>query len=140
MTNVTIKYKKKACFFSFISWIICFGTAVTLIIVAFNSAVNREVNEGIITLTERAKTIITTVIVSLMPMVILSVIVKDKIRPLCWMINIILSNIMVGSWLMYVVFAVWFIDEYIIRRIAKSMTNRYVINKEIDKRGTSGTV
>ena len=84
---------------------------------------------------EKIKTIMMTSIVSMVPMVILSIIVKDKIRPLIWMINIILANFLLGSTAMYIVFAVWFIDEYILRLVAKSSRAKWVINKEIDKRG-----
>ena len=144
MSDITSKYKKKAILLTILSWILCFGTAVAFLVIAINKYTGNE-TQAMIELSgrfgdraqealDKAKTIIMTSFISMIPMIILSVIVKDKIRPLAWMINVILSNILLGSVAMYIVFIVWFIDEYILRLIAKSAAAKYVINKEIDKR------
>lgn len=144
MSEITSRYKKKAVLLTILSWILCFGTAVVFLTIAINKYTGNE-TQAIIELSgrfgakaqgvlDRAKTIIMTSLISMIPMIILSVIVKDKIRPLVWMLNIILSNILLGSVAMYIVFSVWFIDEYILRLMAKSALAKYVINKEIDKR------
>lgn len=144
MSDITSKYKKKAILLTILSWILCFGTAVVFLIIAINRYTGNE-TQVMVELSgrfgdraqealDKAKTIIMTSFISMVPMIILSVIVKDKIRPLVWMINIILSNILLGSVAMYIVFSVWFIDEYILRLIAKRALAKYVINKEIDKR------
>lgn len=144
MSNITSKYKKKAILLTILSWILCFGTAIVFLIIAINKYTGNE-TQVMVELSgkfgaraqevlDKTKTIIMTSLISMIPMIILSVIVKDKIRPLVWMINIILSNILLGSVAMYIVFSVWFIDEYILRLIAKKALAKYVINKEIDKR------
>ena len=144
MSEITSRYKKKAVLLTILSWILCFGTAVVFLTVAINKYTGNE-PQVMIELSgkfgaraqrvlDKAKTLIMTSLISMIPMIILSVIVKDKIRPLVWMINIILSNILLGSVAMYIVFSVWFIDEYILRLMAKSALAKYVINKEIDKR------
>lgn len=144
MSKITSKYKKRAILLTILSWILCFGTAIVFLIIAVNKYTGNE-TEVMIELSgrfgaraqevlDKAKTIIMTSFISMIPMIILSVIVKDKIRPLVWMINIILSNILLGSVAMYIVFSVWFVDEYILRALAKNSRAKWVINKEIDKR------
>ena len=59
---------------------------------------------------------------------------KDKIRPVCWMVDVIMANIVFGGIAIYIIFAIWLIDEYIISPLARGFHNKYVINKEIDKR------
>ena len=115
--------------FSVINWIMCFGLAVGLIIV-FASGIEPD-NE---TLKEKLGTIIYGIGLSLIPIIVLAILVKDKIRPTVWMIDIILSNYLFGSAIMYVTFAIWLVSEYVIGPLARHYRQLYVINKEIDLR------
>ena len=67
-------------------------------------------------------------------MVLLFILVKDKIRPTVWMIDIILANYLFGSTIMYVTFAIWLVSEYVVGPLARHYRQLYVINKEIDRR------
>jgi len=96
-----------------------------------NGSGNGEQSE---TMKEKFGTIIYGFGLSLIPMLVLSIIVKDKIRPTVWMIDVILANYLFGSWLMYVVFAIWLIDQYVIGPLGKHYRQLYTINKEIDRR------
>ena len=132
-TERTIKCKRLGILFTALSWVLCFGLAVAFVIsfLAMNGSGNGEQSE---TMKEKFGTIIYGFGLSLIPMLGLSIIVKDKIRPTVWMIDVILANYLFGSWLMYVVFAIWLIDQYVIGPLGKHYRQLYTINKEIDRR------
>lgn len=132
-TERTIKCKRLGILFTALSWVLCFGLAVAFVIsfLAMNGSGSGEQSE---TMKEKFGTIIYGFGLSLIPMLVLSIIVKDKIRPTVWMIDVILANYLFGSWLMYVVFAIWLIDQYVIGPLGKHYRQLYTINKEIDRR------
>lgn len=132
-TERTIKCKRIGILFTVLSWLLCFGLAVAFII-SFLAMNGNGSGEQSATMKEKFGTIIYGFGLSLIPMLVLSIIVKDKIRPTVWMIDVILANYLFGSWLMYIVFAVWLIDQYVIGPLGKHYRQLYTINKEIDRR------
>ena len=125
----TKKFKKLDILFHVLSWVLCFGTAGLPVILKVCGA-----EEGT-PLKETIGSVVYGWLVSNIPLVALSIIVKDKIRPVCWMVDVIMSNIVFGGIAIYIVFGLWVIDEYVISPLARSFHNKYVINKEIDRRG-----
>lgn len=71
---------------------------------------------------------------SILVFVILAVITKDKIKPIVWTANLILSNIIWGSNVLYLMFFLSLIDTYIITPIYGTVKTKYLANKEIDRR------
>lgn len=132
-TERTIKCKKLGILFTILSWLLCFGLAVGFII-AFVAMNGSGGGENSATMEEKLGTIIYGFGLSLIPMLVLAIVVKDKIRPTVWMIDIILANYLFGSWMMYIVFAIWVIDQYVIGPLGKHYRQLYTINKEIDRR------
>lgn len=122
--------KKLGILFTALSWALCFGICITFVIIAL-ARPQKEQTE----LQKQAISLAITVGVSLIPMIVLAFIAKDKIRPTVWMANIIMANVLFSSTVMYIIFFVWIIDEYIITALGKSYRSKYVINKEIDRRG-----
>ena len=129
MTQSTKKVKQLDIFFHILSWVLCFGTAAFLVLLKVCGA-----EEGT-PLKETIGSVVYGWLVSNIPLVALSIIVKDKIRPVCWMGDVIMSNIVFGGIAIYIVFGIWIVDEYIISPLARSFLNKYVIIKEIDRRG-----
>ena len=125
----TKKFKNLDIIFHILSWILCFGTAAFLVLLKVCGA-----EEGT-PLKETIGSVLYGWLVSNIPLVALSIIVKDKIRPVVWMVDVIMSNIVFGGIAIYIVFGIWVIDEYVISPLARSFNNKYVINKEIDIRG-----
>ena len=125
----TKKFKNLDIIFHILSWVLCFGTAAFLVLLKICGA-----EEGT-PLKETIGSVVYGWLVSNIPLVALSIIVKDKIRPVCWMVDVIMSNIVFGGIAMYIVFGIWVVDEYVISPLARSFHNKYVINKEIDRRG-----
>lgn len=132
-TERTIKCKKLGILFTILSWLLCFGLAVGFVI-AFVAMNGSGGGENSATMEEKFGTIVYGFGLSLIPMLVLAIIVKDKIRPTVWMIDIILANYLFGSWMMYIVFAIWIIDQYVIGPLGKHYRQLYTINKEIDRR------
>lgn len=132
-TERTVKCKRLGVLFSVLSWVLCFGLAVAFII-SFLAMNGTGSGEDSATMKEKFGTVIYGFGLSLIPMVVLSIIVKDKVRPTVWMIDVILANYLFGSWLMYVVFGIWIIDQYVIGPLGKHYRQLYTINKEIDRR------
>lgn len=132
-TERTIKCKKLGILFTILSWLLCFGLAVGFVI-AFVAMNGSGSGEDSATMEEKFGTIIYGFGLSLIPMLVLAIVVKDKIRPTVWMIDIILANYLFGSRMMYIVFAIWVIDQYVIAPLGKHYKQLYTINKEIDRR------
>lgn len=125
----TKKFKKLDIIFHILSWVLCFGTAAFLVLLKVCGA------KAGTPLKETIGSVVYGWLISNIPLVALSIIVKDKIRPVCWMVDVIMSNIVFGGIAIYIVFGIWIVDEYIISPLARSFHNKYVINKEIDRRG-----
>ena len=125
----TKKFKNLDIIFHILSWVLCFGTAAFLVLLKICGA-----EEGT-PLKETIGSVVYGWLVSNIPLVALSIIVKDKIRPVVWMVDVIMSNIVFGGIAIYIVFGIWLVDEYVISPLARSFHNKYVINKEMDRRG-----
>lgn len=129
----TVDCKRVAVAMYILNWVLCFGLAIALVI-AFLITKDQAPTEDQETLQEKLGTIIYGIGLSLIPMVVLAIIVKDKIRPTVWMIDIILANYLFGEIAMYIVFAIWLVSEYVVGPVGKHYKSLYTINKEIDRR------
>ena len=117
--------------YQFLSWFLCFGLAVALIIYGFSTkwiGVDTEVVYHI-------KALLTIAVLSLLPMITLSFLVKDKIKPTIRMLNIILAAYLVANWFMYIVGVLMLIDTYLISGLIERNKAAAITNKEIDLRG-----
>ena len=101
----TVDCKKVAVAMYVLNWVLCFGLAIALVI-AFLITKDQAPTEDQETLQQKLGTIIYGIGLSLIPMVVLAIVVKDKIRPTVWMIDIILANYLFGEIAMYIVFAI----------------------------------
>lgn len=129
----TVDCKKVALAMYILNWVLCFGLAIALVI-AFLITKDQAPTEDQASLQEKLGTIIYGIGLSLIPMVVLAIVVKDKIRPTVWMIDIILANYLFGEIAMYIVFAIWLVSEYVVGPVGKHYKSLYTINKEIDRR------
>ena len=121
--------RNKSIIFTLISWLLCFGIAIVFVVITLSKP-KGETTE----VSQKAMSLVTAISVSLLPMIILAIVAKDKIRPTVWMIDVIMANILFNSTAMYIIFAVWLVDEYVISALAKRYRAKYLINQEIDKR------
>ena len=131
MTPYTKKCKVTRNIFGILSWFLCFGAAVFFIIFAFVSGMIR-VDGSLVT---KIGTILYSFILSILPLVTIAVIVKNKVKPLVFTADVIVANVMFGSVGLYTMFVVWLLDTYVITPLYNKYKEKYAINKEIDKRG-----
>ena len=132
-TKRTRDCKKVAIAMYVLNWVLCFGLTIALV-VAFLITKEHAPSEMQETLQEKLGIIIYGIGLSLIPMIVLAILVKDKIRPTVWMIDIILSNYLFGNIAMYCVFGIWLISEYVVGPVGRHFKSLYTINKEIDRR------
>lgn len=60
--------------------------------------------------------------------------IRNKARNTVWMVNLVLSVYLFGTNGMWVILALWSVDEFVVCNLCKSYNNKLVINKEIDRR------
>lgn len=131
MSKQTKKYKIGRLLF-ILNWALCFGVAITLICMCLGGV---QPDPNGVSMKEKMGTVIYGFGVSLVPVIVLAILVKDKIRPTVWMIDLILANYLYGSTGMYIVVGIWVIAEYIIMPLSKRFATLYLVNREIDRRG-----
>lgn len=127
----TRKYKLARLLF-ILNWALCFGVAITLVSLCL-AGVQPDPNG--VSMKEKMGTVLYGFGMSLIPVIVLAILVKDKIRPTVWMIDLILANYLYGSIGMYIVVGIWVIGEYIIAPLSKRFATLYLVNRELDKRG-----
>lgn len=124
----TKKTKTVAVWLTILNWLLCFGTCITYIII-FGATRNTETS-----FEDKFGTIITSFMIGILPFITILLLVKNKVKPLVWMIDIILAQYLFGSAALYLTFGIWIVDEYIISPLSSRYRNLHTINKEIDKR------
>lgn len=128
---MTKKYKTIYLISAIVSWLLCYGTAALLI---GCSIAKKEPSQEGIQLSQYIGPALYSMGISIIIMAVMSIVVKDKITPTVWMVNIILAGYMFGMPVVYTVFGIWFIDNYVLKNIKRIYREKYVINREIDKR------
>lgn len=123
---------KKRIGYTILSWLLCFGITIALFIYGFATKWSGSGTE----VSNHIKAILIAFILSILPVCILSFLVKDKIKPTIRMINIILSAYLVANWFMFIIGALMLIDTYLITTLIEKYKIAVVTNKEIDKRET----
>ena len=114
-----------------LSWFLCFGTFIIFLIVGI--AIKWHASET----SEAAshiKALLGLGITSILPVILLSILVKDKIKPTIRMLNVIFAAYLVANWFMYLVGAVMLIDCYIISGLIERYKTAVISNREMDKR------
>lgn len=127
--------KQNYILFTILSWLMCFGIAALLII---KTLASRQISPDGLTMEERFGKVLYPLAVSLLITSILAIVVKDRLEPTVWMVNIILSGYLYSMTAVYIVFVVWFIDTYVFKALKAKYKNKFTINKEIDRREKVG--
>lgn len=131
MTIATKRYKRLDIVAHILSWLCCFGVAAFFIIYAFCSGMIGANGS----LESKLGTILYGFLLSILPLVVIALLVKNKVKPLVYMADVIVANAMFGDIGLYTMFIVWLIDTYLLTYLASKWHRLYEINKEIDKRG-----
>ena len=124
MTKETKHYKRLTWVFGLLSMLATLVPIIIYIIIAFtNGTIGEKVSLGIC-------------LVTVLIFTIINVLIKHRIRCTIWIlllgIHACVENIKILLIIMAITTA---IDEFIFEPLAKKYKNKYIINKEIDKRG-----
>lgn len=125
--------KKRALTFYLISLFMMIGV-VAFVVVSTFSKIGGSDKTGADILSETLKAQIISLSVTAIICLLLIFIIKDKIRPTLYMLSMIITAILYKEVGMYIVAAIWFIDEYVIHALYKRYKALILINKEIDMR------
>lgn len=126
-----IKLKRRKIIFGMLSTFCWVATAIIVSLLALNLLKEKDCN-GVSIFSEQVKSIVTSVGITVIIAIATSIFIKDKIRTFVYMLSLVLSTIMYKDTGMYVVLAIWMIDEYVIYAIYKRYKRLYEIRKEID--------
>ena len=132
-SEITKKYSKLNIIFTILSWFLCFGTAAFLIVYAVITG-NQGGEEASVKFTEIVGPAVYGYLLSLLPMIVLAIIAKDKVKPVVWMIDVVMGNFLLGAVAMYTIFGLWLADNYIVSPLKLRFRQQRLINTEIDKR------
>lgn len=134
----TLKVIRNRNIFFIISNAMWIGTAVVLIFFALSKLGSKQAAEDAVVQTQiisdQLKTLLYSLSTTLIIGIIVSIIIKDKIRTFIWMVSVITAAILFNSKGMYCVLALWFVEEYIFHALYIKYKNLVQINKEIDLR------
>ena len=125
---MTEKYKKKARFYNFLSFFITVVPILIYVVIGFmEGTIGQKITLGMC-------------LVAVIILVILNLLFKHIPRCGVWIILAVLAyacnNIVPLLLIMAITTA---LDELVLSPLAKKYKNLYTINKEIDKRGTTGS-
>ena len=122
--------KKRKFWLTLINYLICYGTALFLILLKIRGA--------------KAETHLKEIVgffTAQIALIAITVLVGTKIKPVVWMVNVVMANIVFGGPAIYFILGIWLVDEYIICPIANNTKTAYIsskeyaINKELEKNG-----
>lgn len=133
VSEYTKKLKKLRNAFFIIDLVTYIGLTIIMVIAAIskvsggNKASTQVFSQDVIRV---VTSMTTTAIIG----ILLTIFIKDKARTTLFIINTIIGSIIWGATGMYVVLAIWFVEEYLFHALYKHYQNKVVINKEIDRR------
>lgn len=130
-TPYTKRCKTKSIICKVISYTLCFGAAAFMIIYGFATGVFGQGGP----LKDKIGTIMYGFLLSIIPLVALTIIAGRKVIPLVFMVDLVIANTLFSSLGLYTMLMLWIADTYIFTPLTKYYHNKYTINKEIDRRG-----
>lgn len=135
MSDITKQLKKKAIIYQVISIAIWVSVAIFAIISSFLKAKGllTKVATGV-ELKGEVKSALVGLGITMLIAVVVAMFISNKLRTTIYMLSVIASTICYGQVAMYIIFALWLVDEYVLVYLAKKYKTRYDTNKEIDLR------
>lgn len=136
MTTYTKKLKRNKILTSIFSYLTLLGTAITYVTIlitrlGFNTEKAVEEDNGIFT---SIIDFLYPMVITLLILIVALILIGNKVRTTIWMVSTIMACYLFGDVGIYVTFGLWILDEYVLFNLSKSFKQKYIINKEIDKR------
>jgi len=123
--------KRKKIIFGLISALMWVATGLTFVIIALSKFKAKD-SSGVPIFSNELRSIITSIGITAIIGIIVGIIIKDKIRTFVYMASTVLATLIYKETGMYIVLAIWLIDEYVIHALYKKYSRKYEIRKEID--------
>lgn len=123
--------RRKKFIFGLVSTLMWVGTGLVFAILAFTKFKAKD-SSGMPIFSEQLKSIIVSIGVTAVVGLIVSIIIKDKIRTFVFMASAVLGLYLFDATGMYIVLGIWLVDEYVIHALYKMYSRKYEIRKEID--------
>lgn len=113
---------------------LCFvGVAIFTVFACFSHIGSSE-EQGMDIISEQLKSVLVSTSVTIIIVTILALIIKNKVRTTVYMLSLIVNGILFKEVGMYIILAIWALDEYVFTSLHKHYQKLKVINKEIDLR------
>lgn len=125
--------RKLSRIFFFVSLCCFVGVAIFTVIATFTRIGGSE-KTGVDILSDSVKTSLISLSITTIICLILALFIKEKIRTTIYMLALIINSILFKETGMYIILAIWFIDEYVFSALHKHYKTLLTINKEIDRR------
>ena len=125
--------KKRTRIFHIVSIVCWVGVALFALISVFSKVGGSE-NTGMDILSEAYKTKLISLSITILILILLSILIKEKLRVSIYMLSVIIGTVLYGEVAMYILLAVWALDEYVFFTLYKKYKQLAIINKEIDRR------
>jgi len=132
-SKTTIDLKKRTRIFGIVSTFMWIGTALASVIAMFFK-LDLTSSSGTPIFSEEFKAILISIGTTALIGITVACFIKNKIRTFMWMICLVLDTAAFQEAGMYIVLALWLIDEYVIYALYNHYKKRLTINKEIDLR------
>lgn len=133
VSSRTKQCKKLAIIFRVAS-LLCWLGVAAFALIATMSKVSGTDKAGYDLLSEAVKTKLVSLSITVLIGLILSLLIKEKARLTVYMLSLLIITFLYGEVSMYIVLAIWAVDEYIFFSLYKRYKSLILINKEIDRR------
>lgn len=133
LTKRTKDVRKLSRIFFIISLCCFVGVAIFTVIATFTRIGGSE-KTGVDILSDSLKASLISLSITTIICLILALFIKEKIRTTIYMLALIINSILFKETGMYIILAIWFIDEYVFSALHKHYKQLVIINKEIDRR------
>lgn len=130
----TKNVSKKALIFGLLS-LMCFVGVALFSIIACLTRLGGSESSGMEIISEQLKTVLVSFSVTLGIVTVSAIVIKNKIRTTVYMLALVMNGILFKEVGMYIILAIWALDEFVFAALHKKFKALKIINKEIDIRG-----
>lgn len=131
MTDFTKKIRKTKNIFLILQLVIMLG--VTVFLVSRTIGCFGTPNPDA-TFSELYGTVLTSLCLTVGILCALLIVIGHKVRNTIWMVNLLISAYLYGTTGMWIIFAIWVVDEYVIYPIYNHKKTQLTASKIYDKR------
>lgn len=134
VSKFTKNYRNKRNIALLIDILLFMGTAAFLVIYGFITKFKQDDSPEAGQISQAVIAVYGSLLLTLIIGLFVVYFIKNKARNTVWMANTVLSVYLFGTTGMWVILAIWAVDEFIVTNLFKHYREKASINLEIDKR------